>query len=420
MLTKTHHHGTAWLPVLTNDLKVDPEFEALIPPLSPGEFAQLEENILRDGCLHPLCVWDNSLVDGHNRHEICTAHSLPFDITPVSFESRDHAKAWICEQQLGRRNLTDDQRAIVADDVREVLARIARAQQLEVARAIKSGSVEAKSTPTDKPKERTRTSVAKQHHLPEKKLRHAQDLKKKAPEVRDLVRDGKLTLVEAKRFASLDPTTRGFALKAFNDGKDWRTAIREAKKRDYLAKIAANKPKPLDGSYRIFYADPPWKYDGLNQVDEYGHAERHYEPLDDAQLMAYRPGGGARTVRELADDNSVLFIWVTSPMLERCFPIIRAWGFEYKASFVWDKIKHVMGHYNSVRHELLLVGTRGACTPDVPKLFDSVRSIERSDKHSEKPEEFYEIISSMYTFGRKLELFCRNPHPDWDVDGNEV
>jgi len=79
-----------------------------------------------------------------------------------------------------------------------------------------------------------------------------------------------------------------------------------------------------------------------------------------------------------------------------------------------------MGHYNSMRHELLLVCTRGSCKPDVPKLVDSVQSIERSAKHSEKPEEFRKIIEGLYDHGRKLELFCRHPKDGWDVDRNEV
>ena len=84
-------------------------------------------------------------------------------------------------------------------------------------------------------------------------------------------------------------------------------------------------------------------------------------------------------------------MWVTSPLLEQCFPIIKAWGFKYKANFVWDKIDHVMGFYNSVRHEHLSDRDEGSCTPDNTKLFNSVQSIKRT-KHSRKPPEFYDII----------------------------
>jgi N6-adenosine-specific RNA methylase IME4 len=198
-------------------------------------------------------------------------------------------------------------------------------------------------------------------------------------------------------------------------------AKRAARKAAYAARISAAKPRPLQGKYRIIYADPPWKYHGLNKNDELGHAEGHYDCLDDEALCDYRPGDGKRTVKELADDDAVLFLWVTAPMLERAFPIIRAWGFEYKSLFVWDKVKHTIGFYNSVRAELLLICTRGSCTPDTGKLIDSVQSIERSDRHSEKPREFYAIIESMYDHGRKLELFSRCSAPKgWDTDGNEA
>jgi len=98
--------------------------------------------------------------------------------------------------------------------------------------------------------------------------------------------------------------------------------------------------------------------------------------------------------------------------------VITAWGFDYKASFVWDKIKHNMGHYNSVRHEFLLVCTRGSCMPDNPQLFDSVQSIERTE-HSVKPEEFRTIIDTIYPNGRRIELFARRPAEGWEVWGNE-
>jgi len=79
-----------------------------------------------------------------------------------------------------------------------------------------------------------------------------------------------------------------------------------------------------------------------------------------------------------------------------------------------------MGHYNSVRHELLLIATKGSCIPDNVELFDSVQSIERTDRHSEKPEEFRKIIETLYIYGNKLELFARKSVEGWEVFGNEL
>ena len=85
---------------------------------------------------------------------------------------------------------------------------------------------------------------------------------------------------------------------------------------------------------------------------------------------------------------------------------------------IWDKVKHNMGHYNSVRHEFLLVCTRGSCQPDERKLFDSVQTIERTE-HSKKPEEFRQIIDTIYPYGSRIELFARRPSEGWEAWGNE-
>jgi hypothetical protein len=94
-------------------ITVDPEFKSNIPPLSDEEYAQLEKNILADGCRDPLVLWGQLLVDGHNRYAICTKHGLPFDIVQKEFASRDEALDWTDANQLGRRNLTPDQRSII-------------------------------------------------------------------------------------------------------------------------------------------------------------------------------------------------------------------------------------------------------------------------------------------------------------------
>ena len=94
------------------NLKIDPEFQSQIPPLTDDEFKQLEENILKEGkLLSPLIVWNNTLVDGHNRYAILQKHpEIYFSTMPLRFENREEAVAWICKNQLGRRNLTPEQK----------------------------------------------------------------------------------------------------------------------------------------------------------------------------------------------------------------------------------------------------------------------------------------------------------------------
>ena len=94
------------------NLKIDPEFQNQIPPLTDDEYKQLEENILKEGKLiSPLIVWNNILVDGHNRYAILQKHpEIYFSTMPLPFVSREEVLAWICKNQLGRRNLTPEQK----------------------------------------------------------------------------------------------------------------------------------------------------------------------------------------------------------------------------------------------------------------------------------------------------------------------
>jgi hypothetical protein len=96
------------------ELTIDPEFRDLIPPIGDDELKGLERGILLDGCLDPLKLWNGAIVDGHNRYAICQKHSLPFQTTDMHFTNRDDAKVWILRNQMGRRNLLDYQRGVVA------------------------------------------------------------------------------------------------------------------------------------------------------------------------------------------------------------------------------------------------------------------------------------------------------------------
>lgn len=93
-----------------NNLKINEDFKQLIPPLSSEELQQLEKNIVRDGCREPLSVWNNTILDGHNRYEICTRLHIPFKIQHIYFKNHEEATSWICANQLGRRNISEETR----------------------------------------------------------------------------------------------------------------------------------------------------------------------------------------------------------------------------------------------------------------------------------------------------------------------
>lgn len=90
------------------ELNIDKEFKTLIPPLKKDEYQQLELNLVLEGCREPIIVWNNIIVDGHNRYEICTRLKIPYAVTERDFDNREGVIVWICSNQLGRRNISEE------------------------------------------------------------------------------------------------------------------------------------------------------------------------------------------------------------------------------------------------------------------------------------------------------------------------
>lgn len=96
-------------------LKIDPEFQSKIPPLTDIEFEQLKENILEAGeVFEPIVVWNETIVDGHNRYKVVQEHpEVKWRTRKMDFADKWEAIDWMCKNQLGRRNLTDVQMTIL-------------------------------------------------------------------------------------------------------------------------------------------------------------------------------------------------------------------------------------------------------------------------------------------------------------------
>lgn len=107
------------------ELKIDPEFRDKIPPLTDAEFEQLRENILADGEVYePLVVWNGTIVDGHNRWKVIQEHpEIPYRVKKMEFSDKWAAFDWMYKKQLGRRNLTDEQKTYLLGKLYEARKR---------------------------------------------------------------------------------------------------------------------------------------------------------------------------------------------------------------------------------------------------------------------------------------------------------
>jgi len=161
--------------------------------------------------------------------------------------------------------------------------------------------------------------------------------------------------------------------------------------------------------YQVIYADPPWRYD--------------FSKSDSREIENQYP---TMTVVELCDltipseSNSVLYLWATAPKLLEALQVLRAWGFTYKTSAIWDKDILGMGYWFRGQHELLLVGVKGSFSPPPQSLRVSSVYRERRTKHSKKPNGIRDLIASWYPDKSRVELFARQKTEGWDCWGNEV
>jgi hypothetical protein len=184
----------------TNIPTVDAEFHALVPPLTSQERKQLEENLRADGCRDPLVIWNGILLDGHNRLEICQAHSIPFRTVEHPCADREEAQTWIIYNQLGRRNLTDFARAELALKFEKVFEQQAHKRIVAGRGADGSGGRGRKKTPVADSSQglRTRTRLAKVARVSEDTIRKSKRIIQQADDnTKAKVRLGEMSINEA-------------------------------------------------------------------------------------------------------------------------------------------------------------------------------------------------------------------------------
>lgn len=216
--------------------------------------------------------------------------------------------------------------------------------------------------------------------------------------------------------------------------------------------------------YQAIIADPPWSYKDkkLNR----GGALRYYSTLSLEEIKRIN-------VADYAAEDSLLFMWATSPLLKEALAVMEAWGFTYKTiAFAWVKrsgnhwenlskvLRHDiheygylmqdipcfglntlsnwfgsewlreraenkfdigMGSYTRANCELVLLGTKGKATSLIQS--HAVRQVIDSPTmaHSKKPDEFYKKVNQLVGNDiSKLELFARCNRDGWDSLGNEL
>ena len=179
-----------------------------------------------------------------------------------------------------------------------------------------------------------------------------------------------------------------------------------------------------DNKYQIIYADPPWEYkQSGSKKNSRGMAKQHYRTMSTEDICNL-------PVRNIATDNTIIFMWATFPNIAETIKVIEAWGFTYKtAAFVWVKQNKKsnslfwgMGAYTRANAEVCLLGIGKKVKARELIKNHAVHQIIQSkiEQHSKKPDTVRDRILDLMGDLPRIELFARQEIAGWDCWGNEV
>jgi len=207
--------------------------------------------------------------------------------------------------------------------------------------------------------------------------------------------------------------------------KNWeKRDAREARERALAEKTSTAYPTR---KYNVILEDFEWNFEVWSRdtgMDR--HAANHY-PVSSAGKPEHFKSQAQKIVDftaprfECAAEDCVLFMWVPVPFLAVGIDVLRLRGFNYATNFVWGKNRVGTGYWNRNKHEHLLVGVRGNVPAPVAGTQWESLLLAPVGAHSEKPEEFCDLIEWYFPQLSKIELNCRGaPRPGWDAWGNEA
>ncbi|MBE2204576.1 MAG: hypothetical protein IAE94_09595 [Chthoniobacterales bacterium] len=185
-----------------NPIIIDNEFRSLVPPPSADELEQLEQNIISDGCREPLVVWQDTLIDGHNRHSICSKHNIPYTVAEKEFESREGATLWIIDNQVGRRNLQPIDRVPLLEKKRAILR--AQAAERKMASLLRGPESPVAVNLPERENGEVNESLASQAGVSRKTYEHLKDVAENgAEELKQAVREKRIGASTAAELSTL-------------------------------------------------------------------------------------------------------------------------------------------------------------------------------------------------------------------------
>ena len=374
------------------DIKVKQEFINLIPPLTQSEYDLLEVSILAEGCRDALVVWDDRIVDGHNRYEICQKHDIGFQTVERTFADRDEAKIWIIQNQFARRNLDAWQRSKLALKLKPLIAAKAKERQEKAGKEHGRGQDEKLPQKSAKAID-TREELAKAAGVSHDTIAKAEKIDAEAtPEQKEKLDKGEASINQV------------YGQVRTKERREKQAAMKEAVKEQLIP----------EKKYGTIVIDPPWPVEKTIREVRPNQNEFDYPTMSIEEIQEF-----GKKVGKMAADDCHLFMWTTEKYLPHSFEILKAWGFRYIFTMVWHKNGGYqpfnLAQYNC---EFVLYARKG--TPEFVETKDFFCCFNgQRREHSRKPDEFYQTIARV-TKELRIDIFSRGAHDGFDQYGNEI
>jgi N6-adenosine-specific RNA methylase IME4/ParB-like chromosome segregation protein Spo0J len=234
------------------------------------------------------------------------------------------------------------------------------------------------------------------------------------PEVQDAIKAADLPKTDALKIARLEPELqKQVADKLTTGSESFADAIREVRRDDVIERlnnVSAREVKRLEGKYDVIVIDPPWPMQKIERDVAPNQVALDYPTMTEEEL---------NELHIPAADDCHLWLWTTHKFLPMALRLLEKWGFKYICEFVWHKPggfqPYNLPQFNC---EFAMYARKGSPEFIDTKAFNTCFNAQRK-AHSEKPEEFYEVVRRVTT-GTRVDMFNRRPIDGFDVWGKEA
>ena len=371
--------------------------------------SELAESIKIVGLINPITVdKDNVLIAGAHRLE--AYKQLGFDEIECVVLDCDKLRSELAEidENFCRNDLDPisiGELAIRRDEILEALGlRAKRGDNQHI------GGGEIISPP------RTTADIAKEIGVSERTLQHNKQLARDlTPEAKSVVREKNIPKTEALKIARMKPEQQQVVVEkmATGDAKSVADAVREQKRQEVIAKledITTKEVKAVQGLYDVIVIDPPWDMQKIERDVAPEQVEFDYPTMTEEELSEFPIP---------AANDCHLWLWTTHKFLPSALRLLEAWGFKYVCNFVWHKNGGFqpfgLPQYNC---EFAIYARKGSPQFVDTKAFFTCFEAKRTG-HSNKPEEFYDVVRRV-TAGRRVDIFNRRKIEGFDTYGQEA